>query len=175
MGITPRGSSYGFQLSQGSTNEISVEMIRTFFDELIQKLEEDKTAMILGTADEAKTRVIERMILGEKEVIYQAMFHGMARNILQDIFIDYSKAILSSPNRPKEIAFSLSAFTVNVFAIIKDDDKEASKNLILSEADIISKYHQQGFRINTMFFEESEEVSIPSNYKSFPFENKNHK
>jgi|ERR1700749_2348185 len=153
-----------------SSSEITTTHINDFFDKLLRQIEEDKNSMLLGIADKEKAEMYENFITGKKDVIESMQHQQYSYKVITNMFSDYINELLKNKTHlPEKLALTFDTNSINIFAIIKDGDRETSKNLILSESYIIPKYHPKGFKMNTIIFEESDSMNIPKGYKEFDF------
>jgi hypothetical protein len=154
--------------SRISSKEITTDVIKEFFDKLLFQIEEDKNAMLLGTANEDKAAMYEKFISGDKAAVDDMIFKQNSYRVITNMFESYINELIKHP-LPKKLSINFDSNCINVFAIVNDNDKEASSNLILAESSLIPKYFSRGFRMNTMIYEASEGVNIPKGYHEFHF------
>lgn len=153
-----------------SVADISTEHIHDFFDKLLRQIEEDKNSMLLGTANKEKAEMYEKFITGDKKAIAEMQYKQYSYSIITEMFYNYVTELNKKPEHlPQKLAITFDTNSIHVFAIIKNKDKEASQNLILSESSIIPSYFPKGFKMSTMIYKDTDNVDIPKGYKEFDF------
>lgn len=119
-----------------------------------------------GGADH--TLIIKRKSDNKSELSYKHSSFSIIRNMFSDYMSELTK---TKESLPKKFAVSADTNTVNIFAVIKDGDRQSSKNMYLSESVVIPHYYPKGFKISTMIFEESDKVEIPEGYEEYQLTN----
>lgn len=153
-----------------SSQEITVEHIREFFDDFISKIERDKQEMLIGTASEEKSKMYDGFIRKDLKTIEEEYIRNIQYKNLQEMLNKYLDKLLSNDKKPEKLAFSFGNNLISVFAVIGDDDTELANHLILSEACVIPEYFSKGYKMTTMIVEKSESYTIPQEFKEFPIQ-----
>ncbi len=151
---------------------VDISKFVSFIDKLISKLEDDKTAFIIGSASEEKIAMYEKISRNDPKAMAELSYKHSSFSIIRNMFSDYmSELTKTKESLPKKFAVSADTNTVNIFAVIKDGDRQSSKNMYLSESVVIPHYYPKGFKISTMIFEESDKVEIPEGYEEYQLTN----
>ncbi|MFP4042533.1 MAG: hypothetical protein ACLFNL_06475 [Bacteroidales bacterium] len=85
---------------------------------------------------------------------------------IEIMLLDYLDELRKKKAIPLRLAFDISKSKILVWAEINDDEEELEKRLILAEALVNSKYYPHGFSINSTIIEKSDNLPIPSHYKT---------
>ena len=68
-------------------------------------------------------------------------------------------------NFPIKLAYNSFNRSLFFFAVIDDNDHEAEKNIILTEARLNAKFSNQGYSVSASIVGKDEEVEIPDYFK----------
>ena len=84
---------------------------------------------------------------------------------IECLIVDFLVEMKENSISPLALAFNLSNTKISVWAIIEDNDEETEDKIILSEAKVNAKHRNEGFYLDTMILEKSDNYPIPSHYQ----------
>lgn len=117
------------------------------------------------TASEEETKLYRAIQNNDAQEAYNQMVTSLYRmrfeKLLGQFMVELGKENI---DKLKHFAIRPSRNIIDVLAITKDDDREMERGLILAEANANRKLHNIDMRIDVMFYEESDEVPVPSDF-----------
>jgi hypothetical protein len=154
------------KLHTKSKNIFLPEKGQEWFDKMIYLINADKTMLETGTAPESK-RVIyndlfegnfNKLLLENKKLADEVFTKGMFLDYMNELFKDRKVKI-------NKLAFNIGKSNLLVWAQVNDDDFEAEKNLIMTEAIINAKYSDYNYYVSSTIVEKSDNLDIPAHYR----------
>jgi hypothetical protein len=142
------------------------ETYKNWFGNLIEQLQIDKMLLEKGVASEETKNRYDTLIFGKDSEIYALGRMQSSMYFIKGLLKEYFDTLLESNNRPSKLALELSDAKILVWAEVNDDDEEAERNLILSEAKANAKYGDYGFHISSTIVEKSDSLHIPPHYQT---------
>lgn len=153
-----------------SKKEITTDDIHTFFDNLIETIEQDRREMLIGTASEEKAEMIEKFIRKDTQALVGDLWQSETNRMMQELFEKYINSLVQISAKPETLAFGFDRFepnTISVFAIVNDGDYAMVQKILSSEHAISPDYFNKGFKIKASVFQKSDKVDIPKGFSEF--------
>jgi hypothetical protein len=136
------------------------------FDSFIGRLEQEKVLFSIGGLPSDREKLYCDLFTGSLMDAAMASNKVYTEHILMSLVVDLVDLISEEPRaRPLKIALHLSNHKVLVWVEIPDEQEDIIDSFYRIEAKINFKYRQSGFSLSTTVVEESDGLSIPSQYK----------
>lgn len=140
--------------------------IKDWFDEIISSLRLDEVLFEKDLLDKEKKELYKTLSSGNSLKIHDMAYNQAKMFFIEIMLLDYLDELRKKKAIPLRLAFDISKSKILVWAEINDDEEELEKRLILAEALVNSKYYPHGFSINSTIIEKSDNLPIPSHYKT---------
>jgi hypothetical protein len=140
------------------------EKMKSWFEQMIQKLAVDKMRLETGTASPEMEARYEQLIFGSQAEISQSARVMSSMYFIEALVSDYLHDLVQRKARPQKLALEPSDAKVLVWAEIDEDDEKTEDALLLAEATVNAKYDKYGFHISSTIVESSDKLAVPNHY-----------
>ena len=138
--------------------------ISSWFNTLIEEIELLQLKLETGIASKEVKRMVDTLRGGDPSEIYRLNGEVAQKFFIAQIIQDYLNLTHQIPL--KKLAFAPHNSQVLVWVEINDDDDTTEKAIIIAEAKINAQYHPHGWTVHTMIVETSDQIPVPTNYKT---------
>lgn len=149
-----------------STNsELSQADLDNWFETFIGYLKADHFILTSGVASEDKRNMYKALIFNDEIELAKNTRKMSTKLFIKSLVKDYLTELSVQKNLPLKLAFGLSDSKILVWSEIEDNNEQMEDALLIAEAKVNGKYHNQGFYINSTIIEKSDNLSIPPHYQ----------
>lgn len=143
-----------------------IDQMSVIFNSVISKVQEEENHYYIGILPAEREKMWKEMFAGTIMDAAIRTNRSSTEFILTNLVVDYFKSLKEEPNaHPLKVALHLSNREVLVWVVIPDDQDEIESSFYRIEAKMNREYRTLGFSISTTVVEESDGLSIPSQYK----------
>ena len=158
-------SVYMNPTAQFQSTTAADQEVENWFGELFHQLKTHKLMLTTGTAP-TDMQAFYQALMQKNLVVAATQTKDMYnRTLTSTAVVGFMQAVSQGANKPQQLAFSAVDSALLVWAIVRDDDEEAERNVYLAEAEVNSQLRMTGFRINSTVVEESDKFAIPAHYQ----------
>ncbi len=140
--------------------------ISKWFDELVSSIRVEEMQIVTGIAPKEKQDFWKPFLENNMLEIARKNRESSSMLIIPDLLANYFAGIKLRNIELKSLSFQLSDSKILVWTVVKDDDEATMDQLFLLEAEINAKYGNFGFHVSTTILEESDNCTVPSQFKS---------
>lgn len=155
-------------LEQPMANEAapsSNEQLEMWFGEAFHQLNTDKILLETDTASPEK-RHLYHTFMGDNVVEQSALVkQGSNKMLTLEALGKFITYVINSDTKPHMLAFNVSASSLLVWAVIKDEDFGAERALYMAQAAVNSELAKADYRVSTTIVDESDELTPPQHYQ----------
>jgi hypothetical protein len=153
------------QTQSPQRNCVDTPSLNPWFEELIAKIRAHQVMIETNTAPTELKEMYTQIATGNLLNLMSDSRALSFRYFIEQLIKDYISEIKEPSIKPLSLAFNLSNTRISVWAIIEDNDEETEDKLILAEAKVNAKYRSEGFYLDTMILEKSDNYPIPNHYQ----------
>jgi hypothetical protein len=151
-----------------STTEKVIETpTSAWFDDFVATLRSHQIQMEADVNASEIRKIYEPLIAGNIEQIAKMSKETAQKYFVLSIMNEYVTLLKEGVEKINKLAFDFNDSLVLIWAEINDDDEEMEKRLILTEAQVNAKYHNNGFDVTSTIVEQSDKLNIPNHYRIF--------
>lgn len=143
------------------------QMLDLWFENLIEQLRTDRTAINCGTATKEKEDFYSKFVTKSVDEIVNDNRKVLIMNYIELALKAYNEKLKEYDSKPLKVAFNFADSKVYVFAIIDNDDEKSENALFLSEAYVNAKFREYGVHLSTTILEKEDNYEIPDHYKTY--------
>ncbi len=147
-----------------STGSTESEKMNSWFNELISSIEMDKFLITEDLASEETKAFYKAMMSENMTDVLRHTRVASTMHFIEKMIVDFLKEIKSRGIKYNKLALDMSNSKILAWVELKDNDEESEDELIMAEAKINAKYHNDGFHISTTIVEELDKLNVPSHY-----------
>ncbi len=136
-----------------------------WFGNFIDSIKTDHFLITEDIAPVEKKRLYNDLIFGNQRSLVSKMRETSTMYFITEIITEYVKEIKNQHKHPLKLALALSDSKILVWSVINDNDEETEDALLIAEAKINGKYHQNGFYLNSTILEKSDNAEVPAHYQ----------
>ncbi len=145
------------------TNDVK---ITTWLESVMHDMQVEKLKHEGNVLNEKTKKLYSELASGELQTITSMMQSQANDYYRKNITIGFLDKVINSPEIDlTKLGVNYSQNSVLIWAEIKDNDSKTERELILLKADLNAKYSSFGYRTSITIVENSDCLSIPSNYK----------
>ena len=134
-----------------------------WFDDIVASLRSDQVQIETGLANKEKVEMYTSL-MGNPSHAFQQISNAVTQEYISSMLSKFNKEILSRKISPVSIHASLTGNTLNIWAVINDDDLDSESGIYLSEAKINSEFSSLGYRIDCVILEKSDNYTTPPHF-----------
>jgi hypothetical protein len=154
------------------SKEIAYERITKFFDDLAQKIEQDKVDMLCGTLSKEKEKIYMDAMDGNPQKILANALKEFKNNTFKNIVNQFLYGVSQFSKYPEKIGISYNQQNEICFFIeVIDDNDDVCNNVLKLKKDLFKTYYPDGYYIDSIIVEKESGISMPKNFVPFPLEN----
>lgn len=148
-----------------NNSELSTAELDSWFENFIDVVKADHFIMSSGVAPEETRNMYKALILNDEIELAKNSRKMSTMIFIKSLVKDYVTELTSQQNLPLKLALGLSDSKILVWSEINDDDEKTEDALLIAEAKVNGKYHDQGFYVNSTIIEKSDNLNVPPHYQ----------
>ncbi|GAA0874002.1 hypothetical protein GCM10009118_04100 [Wandonia haliotis] len=145
----------------GSTD---AEKMDTWFNGLISSIEMDKFLMTEDLASDETKAFYKAVMSDNVEDVLRQTRVASTMYFIEKMIIDFLSEIKKRGVEYNNLALDMGNSKILAWIELKNDDEKSEDNLIMAEAKVNAKYHDEGFHISTTIVEELDQITVPEHY-----------
>ncbi len=145
--------------------QIDIGVVDEWFGNLVDSIKTDHFLMTEDIAPVEKKNLYNDLIFGNQKSVVSKMRETSTMFFITEIITEYVKEIKNQHKNPLKLALALTDSKILVWSVINDNDEETEDALLIAEAKVNGKYHQNGFYLNSTILEKSDNAEAPSHYQ----------
>lgn len=149
-----------------STSSLNPEVVDEWFGAMIDRLKVDHFMLQTNTASRDKEDFYKGFIFNDTQKIFTEVRSASSQYFVQSLVVDYLNELNSAGRKPLKLALGMSDSKILVWSEISDNDESMEDILLITEAKVNGRYHDNGFYINSTIVEASDRLPIPPHYQT---------
>lgn len=156
------------QQLESQTSDVSARR-DNWFDEFIAQLRVEQVKLDANISSKETEAFFNALVNDDVTVAVQQASAGLHKKMTFFIITDFLVELLNKrKTKVSNLAFDLSGQEVLIWAVVKDDDEKAERDIFLAESAVNAKYDEMNYNISVTVIEESDNIDIPSQYLLLP-------
>ncbi|WP_343784600.1 hypothetical protein [Wandonia haliotis] len=136
----------------------------TWFNGLISSIEMDKFLMTEDLASDETKAFYKAVMSDNVEDVLRQTRVASTMYFIEKMIIDFLSEIKKRGVEYNNLALDMGNSKILAWIELKNDDEKSEDNLIMAEAKVNAKYHDEGFHISTTIVEELDQITVPEHY-----------
>lgn len=140
------------------------EKISHWFNDLISSIEMDKFLMTEDLASEETKAFYTAMMSDNVADVLRQTRVASTMYFIEKMVVEFLKEIKSRGVEYNNLALDMGNAKILAWVELKNNDEKSEDAIIMAEAKVNAKYHEEGFHISTTIVEELDKLPVPEHY-----------